>query len=142
MNQVFDRIGEYNEVDYVDSNSNSEPNSNETNKKVQKVAFAIRSLSKIVILSSTQSLLALLNKLINAIKLQRTCLAACEDQQNNVAMTTSRLPNRQTMLEWPDFCVILRKIEKSCKQKWKRVDLDKAYPSLCSSLLTKVNYFK
>lgn len=43
MNQVFDRIGEYDEVDYVDSNSNSEPNSNETNRKVQKVAFTIRS---------------------------------------------------------------------------------------------------
>ena len=70
--------------------------------------------------------------------LQRVCLAACEDQQNNVAMTTSRLPNRQTMLEWPDFCVVLRKIEVSCKQPWKRVDLDKTYPSLCSSLLDKV----
>ena len=71
--------------------------------------------------------------------LQKVCLAACKDQQNNVAMTTSRLPNRQTMLEWPDFCVILRKIERSCNQPWKRVDLDKAYPSLCSALLNKVN---
>ena len=93
-------------------------------------------------LSYTQSIFILFNKLVNEIYLQRTCLAACEDQQNIVAMTTSRLPNRQTMLEWPDFCVILRKIEKSCLQKWKRPDLDKAYPSLCSSLLMKVNYFK
>ena len=67
------------------------------------------------------------------------CLAACEDQQNNVAMTTSRLPNRQTMLEWPDFCVVLQKIERSCRQPWKRVDLDKAYPSLCNTLIKKVN---
>ena len=26
------------------------------------------------------------------------CLEACEDQQNEVAVTTSKLPNRQTML--------------------------------------------
>ena len=42
MNQVFDRIGEYDEVEYVDSDSNSEPNSNETNRKVQKVTFKLR----------------------------------------------------------------------------------------------------
>ena len=33
------------------------------------------------------------------------CLEACKDQQNEVAVTTSRLPNRQTMLKWSDFCI-------------------------------------
>ena len=63
-----------------------------------------------------------------------TCLAACEDQQNNVAMTTSKFPNRQTLMEWPDFCLLVGKLWKLCNQSWKRVDLDIFYPNLCSLL--------
>ena len=37
MNQVFDRIGEYNEVIDESSNNNVDSNSSETGRKVQKV---------------------------------------------------------------------------------------------------------
>ena len=68
----------------------------------------------------------------------KTCLAACEDQQNNVAMTTSRIPNRQTLVEWPDFCLVVKKLHRVCNKPWKRVDLDASYPRLCSSLLSAI----
>ena len=67
------------------------------------------------------------------------CLEACQDQQNEVAVTTSRLPNRQTMLKWSDFCIVMEKLKKSCNHVWKRIDLDRQYPSLCSLLLVKLN---
>ena len=67
------------------------------------------------------------------------CLEACEDQQNQVAVTTSRLPNRQTMLKWSDFCVVMEKLTKSCGHVWKRIDMDRQYPSLCRLLLAKLN---
>ena len=67
------------------------------------------------------------------------CLEACEDQQNEVAVTSSRLPNRQTMLKWSDFCIVMEKLKKSCVHVWKRIDLDRQYPYLCSLLLAKLN---
>ena len=67
------------------------------------------------------------------------CLEACEDQQNEVAVTSSRLPNRQTMLKWSDFCIVMEKLKKSCSHVWKRIDLDRQYPSLCPLLLEKLN---
>ena len=67
------------------------------------------------------------------------CLEACTDQQNEVAITTSRLPNRQTMLQWSDFCVVMEKVIKSCGHVWKRIDMDRQYPSLCKLLLAKLN---
>ena len=67
------------------------------------------------------------------------CLEACEDQQNEVAVTTSKLPNRQTMLKWSDFCVIMEKLEKSCNHLNKRIELDINYPTLCPLLLAKLN---
>ena len=40
MNQVFDRIGEYNEVTQEDG-SNPSPNSNQTNTKIRKVSIQL-----------------------------------------------------------------------------------------------------
>ena len=75
----------------------------------------------------------------NGEKYMAKCLEACEDQQNEVAVTSSRLPNRQTMLKWSDFCIVMQKLRKSCVHVWKRIDLDRQYPSLCSLLLKKLN---
>ena len=72
-------------------------------------------------------------------KRNATCLEACEDQQNEVAITTSKLPNRQTMLKWPDFCIVLQKLQKSCNHISKRIELDSEYPTLCPLLLEKLN---
>ena len=95
MNEIFDQIGEYREVEIGDVASG-------TNRTAR-------------------------------------CLEACEDQQNEVAVTTSKLPNRQTMLKWSDFCVIMEKVEKSCNHPNKRIELDINYPNLCSLLLAKLN---
>ena len=65
------------------------------------------------------------------------CLEACEDQQNEVTVTASRIPNRQTMLKWPEFCTVVEKLKMSCSNQWKRVELDKNYPSLCFLLLSE-----
>ena len=67
------------------------------------------------------------------------CLEACEDQQNEVAVTTSKLPNRQTMLKWTDFCTVMEKIKKSCSHISKRIELDMQYPAMCTLLLLKLN---
>ena len=49
-------------------------------------------------------------------------------------MTTSRLPNRETFIEWPEFCLVVRKLHGTC-QGWKRQDLDARYPQMCTLLL-------
>ena len=76
---------------------------------------------------------------ITGTKRTATCLEACEDQQNEVAITTSKLPNRQTMLKWPDFCIVMQKLQKSCTHISKRIELDTEYPTLCPLLLAKLN---
>ena len=30
-------------------------------------------------------------------------------QVNEISVTTSRLPNRETFIKWPDFCLVIRK---------------------------------
>ena len=52
---------------------------------------------------------------------------------NEVAVTTSRLPNRETFIEWPEFCLVVRKLHGTC-QGWKRQDLDARYPQMCTLL--------
>lgn len=76
---------------------------------------------------------------ITGTKSTAKCLEACEDQQNEVAITTSKLPNRQTMLKWPDFCIVMLKLKKSCNHVSKRIELDSEYPTLCPLLLAKLN---
>ena len=68
---------------------------------------------------------------------QVKCLEACEDQQNQVSVTTSRLPNQQTMLRWPELCIVMEKLKNSCSHHWKRIDLDRHYPRLCPLLLDR-----
>ncbi len=65
-------------------------------------------------------------------KKTRKCRAACKDQANTVAVTTSRLPNRQTFTERPEFCALLKKLRNKCSSQWNRDELDFQYPQLCS----------
>ena len=55
-------------------------------------------------------------------------------QVNEVSVTTSRLPNRETFLEWPNFCLVVRKLRGTC-EGWKLPDLDSRYPQMCQILL-------
>ena len=56
-------------------------------------------------------------------------------QINEISITSSRLPNRQTFMDWPDFCLVVDKLRNAC-QGWKRQDLDSIYPRMCDELTT------
>ena len=62
------------------------------------------------------------------------CLASCQNQDHDVRVTTSRLPNRQTFIERPEFCLLVEKLQGTC-YSWKKMELDIQYPSLCPLLL-------
>ena len=54
-----------------------------------------------------------------------------------VGVTTSRLPNRQTFVDRPEFCVLVKKLRHVCGHedaRWKRIELDAQYPNLCPTL--------
>ena len=55
-------------------------------------------------------------------------------QINEVAVTTSRLPNRETFLEWNEFCLVINKLIHTC-HGWKRELLDDHYPQMCTIVL-------
>ena len=61
-------------------------------------------------------------------------------QINEISVTTSRMPNRQTFMEWPDFCLVVDKLRQAC-QGWKRHDLDAIYPKMCEELTTTYGQF-
>eukprot|EP00094_Tigriopus_californicus_P006437 TCALIF_06199-PA protein Name:"Protein of unknown function" AED:0.31 eAED:0.34 QI:0/0/0/0.33/1/1/3/0/625 len=65
---------------------------------------------------------------------RKKCLASCQDQQNQIAVTTSKLPNRQTFVERPEFCILTEKLQRSCSTQWKKLELDLQYPKLCDLL--------
>ena len=66
--------------------------------------------------------------------MERKPLLTIPFQVNEVSVTTSRLPNRETFIEWPDFCLVIRKLRSTC-EGWKRPDLDVRYPLMCQILL-------
>ncbi len=66
------------------------------------------------------------------------CLAACVDQQNEVAVTTSRLPNRQTFPLRPEFCSLVARLTVICRAKCKKEELDHRFASWQQSLLPVV----
>lgn len=57
-----------------------------------------------------------------------------------MAVTTSRLPNREIFLKWDDFCLVVVKLTKTCKG-FKRPQMDNSYPHMCSHLLTLMEEF-
>ena len=61
------------------------------------------------------------------------CLAACEDQVNLVTETSSSFPNSQTFHRREEFCLVVRKLLKSCSSS-KASALTSKFPTLCSRL--------
>ena len=55
-------------------------------------------------------------------------------QANGVAVTISKLGNRNTFTKQPDFCFLLEKLRLKCSSQWKRSGLDSQYPELCALL--------
>ncbi|XP_059078307.1 uncharacterized protein LOC131876825 [Tigriopus californicus] len=64
-----------------------------------------------------------MNDLIDLMGTERTiddegvnkpCLAACEDQKHSLMVTSAGYPNAESFYLCPDFCLVLRKLRKSC----------------------------
>ena len=61
------------------------------------------------------------------------CRSSCEDQVNNLFVTTSTYPNANTFRYREEFCIMLQKILQKCKSS-KRRPLQNRYPNICSQL--------
>ncbi len=115
MNEIFSRLGEYNEVIEADADA--------TSGQPQKKR-CLAACKNQVCLNKESFLKNMFFNRNNALFLF---------QINEVAVTTSRLPNKETFLQWADFCVVVAKLVKTC-QGWKRPELDDRYPRMCERL--------
>ncbi len=61
------------------------------------------------------------------------CLAACEDQLNLVTETSSAFPNTETFHRREEFCLIAKKLIRTCGTK-KAAALSDHFPQLCKHL--------
>lgn len=74
------------------------------------------------------------NTVINTMTNKTTpCLTNCEDQINELFVTTSNYPNKKTFKEREEFCLLVKKLIKTCKGH-KRLPLSADYPNLCPTL--------
>ena len=64
---------------------------------------------------------------------QQECLASCEDQINNVGVTSSDFPNRETFVKRDEFCITLRKLNRTCNSE-KRAFLIAKFPTVCDNI--------
>ena len=60
-------------------------------------------------------------------------MSNCEDQTNDLFVTTSNYPNRKTFKDREEFCLLGKKLVKTC-QSPKRLPLSDEFPDLCDSL--------
>ena len=61
------------------------------------------------------------------------CLAACDDQINQVSVTSSNFPNRETFVKREEFCITLMKLNRTCKSQ-KRTFLVNKFPTVCVNI--------
>ena len=64
---------------------------------------------------------------------QGECLAACDDQINNVGVTSSMFPNRETFVKREEFCITLMKLNRTCNSQ-KRDFLVNKFPTVCDNI--------
>ena len=64
---------------------------------------------------------------------KRPCLFACTDQKYLTSVTTSTFPNLHTFIRGPEFCLVIRKLNSSCRTS-KHLTLEERYPKLCHLL--------
>ena len=69
------------------------------------------------------------------------CLAACDDQINNVGVTSSQFPNRETFVKREEFCITLMKLNRTCNSK-KRAFLVDKFPSVCANIQNVIDRAK
>lgn len=61
------------------------------------------------------------------------CLAACIDQTHKFLVTQATYPNEDSFTGTINFCLVLRKLVKSCKGDRRKI-LDIKYPDLCLAI--------
>jgi len=66
---------------------------------------------------------------------QDICLSACTDQINNVGVTSSDFPNRETFVKREEFCITLMKLKRTCQSE-KAAFLIEKFPSVCQNIQT------
>ena len=64
----------------------------------------------------------------------KDCLSNCEDQVNDLFVTTSNYPNKKTFKDREEFCILGKKLlTQTCKFP-KRLPLTADFPDLCETL--------
>ena len=61
------------------------------------------------------------------------CRSSCEDQVNNLFVTSSHYPNANTFRYREEFCILLQRILSKCNSS-KRRTLENRYPNICVEL--------
>lgn len=64
----------------------------------------------------------------------KECLSNCEDQTNDLFVTTSNYPNRKTFKDREEFCILGKKLLSNTCSFPKRVPLTADFPNLCTTL--------
>jgi hypothetical protein len=64
----------------------------------------------------------------------KECLSNCEDQTNDLFVTTSNYPNRKTFKDREEFCIPGRKLFNNTCKSPKRLPLGADFPFLCTTL--------
>ena len=64
---------------------------------------------------------------------QDECLSACNDQINNVGVTSSDFPNRETFVKREEFCITLTKLNRTCHSE-KAAFLIAKFPTVCNNI--------
>ena len=72
---------------------------------------------------------------------EQECFAACDDQINNVGVTSSMFPNRETFVKREEFCITLMKLNRTCNSK-KRVFLVDKFPTVCTNIQNVIDRAK
>lgn len=60
-------------------------------------------------------------------------MSACDDQINNVGVTSSDFPNRETFVKRDEFCITLKKLNRTCHSE-KAVFLTNKFPDVCANI--------
>ena len=64
----------------------------------------------------------------------KDCLSNCEDQVNDLFVTTSNYPNRKTFKDREEFCILGKKLLTATCKFPKRLPLTADFPELCDTL--------
>lgn len=70
----------------------------------------------------------------------RDCRMRCEDQSEEMTATTTKYPNRNTIVYREDFCLVVKKVVKACSHPQKRELLEAYYEDTSVCELVESNH--